>query len=712
MGFSTAGLSNGGRTTYYQISYDDTFSDADGRQRALQLMNRCDFDFQIMQGWFGGVNFQFSLPINVQIADATGGASWNDPPNIELPFGYNPTVTIKPGTGTSTDFIRYLLVMEVTEMFMASQNKGWYENAGLFHGADEGSKGEGLSRFLGRQFVIEQLIKERYSDFEVVQDWLNFPSTRQNFVDNNPDDHQPDATTGCTTCFIYYLYGQLNFSINAIIAAGGGTLTDVYRNLTGKSDAWSSFSALVNQFYPPGVPYSLTSDAIFPVANLYYIDKVQLPAGASIDGSVALDNTALAEVVVSLSSDNPTLLTIPSQVIVQPGIWYGNFSISAAPITGPEQNVTIRAAYAGKQVSAVVSILPRPSVLEGIVRDTTMRPLGGSSISLTGAAAIAPNIGNTLQLSADSNGLYRTSAITPQFYQVQAVAEGFVPQQASITVGEGVPFTQLNFVLPPSLPFVVKGTVTAAGRAALAGATVVLQFNPGVLPEQLTTTTDGNGNYSITNNPGTYIGDYVLTVSMAGFVSYSATFTIPNGATVAENAALVQLGSASGTVRDTAGAPISGAVVMTGTASGISAANGAYTLASLNPGPTQITASAFGFDPVQMQVMIISGTNVIVDIALTAASAVVSGTVSNADNGLPIVGATVSIIGVGTATTAAGGSYAIDHVPAGTHDVTARSAVFISQTVSVQLIAHQTLEKDFALATSIHKPPLPGPFPV
>jgi hypothetical protein len=292
---------------------------------------------------------------------------------------------------------------------------------------------------------------------------------------------------------------------------------------------------------------------------------------------------------------------------------------------------------------------------------------------------------------------------------VQADADDFVPQQASITVAEGVPFTQLNFVLPPSLPFTVKGTVTAAGGAALAGATVILQFNT-FIPERLQTTTDGNGNYSITNSPGTYIGDYLLTVSMAGFMSYSVTFTIPNGATVIQNTALVQLGSVSGTVRDTSGNPIAGATVTAGGASGVSGANGAYKLASLDPGPTQMAASAPRFDPIQIQVMIVSGTNVVVDIALTAASAVVKGTVRGAGD-FPVLTATVSIIGVDLAATDAAGSYTIPHVPAGNHEVIARSESFLPQTVLIQLIAHQTLEQDFAL-TSLRRTPPPGPHPV
>ena len=46
-----------------------------------------------------------------------------------------------------------------------------------------------------------------------------------------PDDHGYNATNGCTTLFIYYLFHQLGFSINQIVAGAAATLADVYRKL-------------------------------------------------------------------------------------------------------------------------------------------------------------------------------------------------------------------------------------------------------------------------------------------------------------------------------------------------------------------------------------------------------------------------------------------------------------------------------------------------
>jgi|SRR6516164_5871417 hypothetical protein len=59
----------------------------------------------------------------MQIANASGGANRQDPSNFQKALGFNPTITIKPGAGAraSTEFIRYLLVMEVTEASAAQR---------------------------------------------------------------------------------------------------------------------------------------------------------------------------------------------------------------------------------------------------------------------------------------------------------------------------------------------------------------------------------------------------------------------------------------------------------------------------------------------------------------------------------------------------------------------------------------------------------------
>jgi hypothetical protein len=70
---------------------------------------------------------------------------------------------------------------------------------GWFQGDDEGSKGEGLSRFLSGQFLVQNgfLGVGIDANYAVADLWLN--SSRQDFVNNAPDDNGYGATNGCTT---------------------------------------------------------------------------------------------------------------------------------------------------------------------------------------------------------------------------------------------------------------------------------------------------------------------------------------------------------------------------------------------------------------------------------------------------------------------------------------------------------------------------------
>jgi hypothetical protein len=223
MAFVTTGLTNGGVTTHYRFSYDDALGSPAGPEpaRTNAVIAVCEADYNSMFGWFGG-----SLTVtgmSVQVTTQSNGASWSG-------TSTSSTIQLKAqGASYSNNpaYLRYLLVAEVTEIFMMTQNRGW------FQGSNEGSKREGLSRFLSGQFLAANgfLGVGIDANYAVADLWLN--STRQDFVNNAPDDNGYNATNGCTTLFIYYLFHQLGYGINQIVAAAGTTLTAVYKNLTG-----------------------------------------------------------------------------------------------------------------------------------------------------------------------------------------------------------------------------------------------------------------------------------------------------------------------------------------------------------------------------------------------------------------------------------------------------------------------------------------------
>jgi hypothetical protein len=208
---TSAGLTNGGQTTHYQFTYDNSLGGPGGIEpaRTNQVLANCEADFNLMSGWFNNIALDVNFRITVNVTQNTGGASWNL-------SGGNLTVTINSGTGNQ-GFVRYLLVAEMTEQFMRAQGRGWYgQNT-------EGSQSEGLSRFLAAQFLSANGLGAVPSGFLNSNSWLN--SSRQDFVNNiNKSDDGPDAITGCSLLFIYYLFSQLGFTINQIVAAGAGTL--------------------------------------------------------------------------------------------------------------------------------------------------------------------------------------------------------------------------------------------------------------------------------------------------------------------------------------------------------------------------------------------------------------------------------------------------------------------------------------------------------
>jgi hypothetical protein len=353
MGLTSKGLKHGGKTKHYLFQYDSALSSADGVDRTNALIDACEKDYSLMESWFVRELSGYPFPMNVSVKAKSGGASWIGSEVVV-------SITLKPGSGTSVNFLRYLLVSEVTEMFMAAQGKGWSDTF------DEGSKGEGLSRFLGVQFqVANGLGAIPPSGFAVSRLWLN--SDRGNFVDKAPDDRDPDAVTGCATLFIYFLHSQLGFSIEDIIAAAGDTLARVYQNLTGKSDGFSAFSSIVDSHFPKSLTSNPPSDDLFPVPELAaFWPPNQITSGYSDTAQLVLTCPAKAEIVVTLSSDDPSLVSVASPLTIGPGDMSAAVPLQAGALasTLAQGTVNIHATYAGKTLSIGVTVsVPRVTSL-------------------------------------------------------------------------------------------------------------------------------------------------------------------------------------------------------------------------------------------------------------------------------------------------------------------------------------------------------------
>ncbi len=267
MAFITTGLTNGGVTTHYRFQYDDslqrTAANPGGIEpaRTNQVIAACEGDFNLMSGWFAGTVLDVSFTIPVNVTQNGGGASWST-------SGSNLTVTINPASGDAA-LVRYLLIAEMVEQFERSQGLGWYGTN------TEGSEGEGLSRFLAFQFLTVNGLGATPAGFGNSNAWLS--SERADFINNiSGGDDGPDKITGCSLLFIFYLFSQLGFTVNQIVAAGANTLGGVYRNLTGDTaDPFPFFKQLVDTAFPGTATITTGNlDNPFPLGILSFtVDK-------------------------------------------------------------------------------------------------------------------------------------------------------------------------------------------------------------------------------------------------------------------------------------------------------------------------------------------------------------------------------------------------------------------------------------------------------
>jgi len=253
--YTTAGLATGGVTEHFAFMYDASLATTTGLEpaRTNDLIAVCESDFNQMSEWFDHVPLPLQTPITVHVAREGGGAGWGG------------DLRLSPGLGDIV-LLRYLMVSEVTEMMMKSQKKGWFAP----DDTDEQSSGEGLSRFLGQQFLEINGLAFREPGYKVSYKWLDSVITpvvqgynfgaRGDWI-NRVQEHKKgiNPATGCALLFLYYLHIQLGYSIKDIISAmvpssdpnKSAPLSPVYNNLTGDpGKPFPFFSALLNINFP------------------------------------------------------------------------------------------------------------------------------------------------------------------------------------------------------------------------------------------------------------------------------------------------------------------------------------------------------------------------------------------------------------------------------------------------------------------------------
>ena len=323
------------------------------------------------------------------------------------------------------------------------------------------------------QLLTDRGLTDIFRRYDLVPDWLNMVP-RPNFVDNAPTTTGPmssmaarrRSSTTCTTSWV---------STSLPSSTPSDTLAGVYQKLTGRTDGWDSFNALVDLHYPPGNTYTAAGNGIFPVPILQSVPPASVVAGSTGELTVQVSPINRVDVYVSLVCDSPRLLTVPSKVLIPAGTGTVFVPIPADAFVGaPTQGVAVHATYAGTTMTADVEIHPRPSILSGTVRDAaTGQPISGAVVFIDDGVMKG---GVHYQLLTSAVGAFATDTIPPHAYTIATSASGYVPQIQQAIVGEGDPDTDVTISLVQILPYVVHGTVADTRGSEIAGAAVVLAW--------------------------------------------------------------------------------------------------------------------------------------------------------------------------------------------------------------------------------------------
>jgi protocatechuate 3,4-dioxygenase beta subunit len=443
------------------------------------------------------------------------------------------------------------------------------------------------------------------------------------------------------------------------------------------------------------------------------INNSGLVVGNSVDGSGFVFDS-IGRTGVSLADQTFQAVNSTGTAV---GIHHDETANETAAILSGGQIVDLGPATDAEDINeqgVAVGGVPGGSAASGIVPafwDTRLSPTVAQLIPLpsgfAGGIALAINnrgdiVGNVATGGSGPEELFAsifTGGVSTDLNTLIPENSGWVLQEAEdindngLIVGQGTFQGQSRgFLLIPvgqPLPGVVTGKVSDRRGNGLSGATVsVLSASTGVTVEVLT---DAAGNYA---TQVLAAGGYTVGAALAGFVSASASVTVHQTVNI-ENLVLAKRGALTGHVIDVNSHPLSEVIVKLGPQQTVTDASGFYSL-SLDPASYTGTVSSPAFTTDNFSVTIPDGTTITRDFVLfKPVPGGLTGIVT--DDGSVPVPARVSAEGR-TTNTDANGRYMLPGLFPGAITVTVNGGVrFLVQHTTVNVIAGETAEADFAL---------------
>ena len=310
--------------------------------------------------------------------------------------------------------------------------------------------------------------------------------------------------------------------------------------------------------------------------------------------------------------------------------------------------------------------------------------------------------------TSKSDGTY-VLGLNPNSYTLRVQKAGYTTDQKTTTLSIGQNLSGVNFSVSENFVF-ISGSITDSEGNALDQVLVNASISGG---GGATAVSDAEGAYSFDELVG---GSYVIGYSKTGYVSKEVAQTASDGATIRLDQQLtIKDGRVSGLVQDLSGAILAEATVTAThsngtTYTGITNAQGEYSLSSLELGDFTINATKTGYSSGEDERFTLSAdetelTEVNVD-GLVLNNAEITGTVAQAVTNAGIKGAEISLIGRegnGSSSTVsdASGAYSISGMSPGSFLLITSKEGFESDTTGVFLNAGSAISEDVQLSPNI-----------
>ncbi len=321
-----------------------------------------------------------------------------------------------------------------------------------------------------------------------------------------------------------------------------------------------------------------------PTLSSLSVSPTSIPSGSLSQGTVTLTGAAPSGgVILLLSSDTPSVASVPASVTVPAGSTSATFTISTYPVSGLT-SVIITASDSVNQKTASLTVTPPAlnslsvsptgvsggSLSQGTVALTGPAPTNGVIVSLSSDMSSVASVPPTVTVLAGSN----STTFTITTYPIAASTSVIITANYN-----GVTKTALITVGPPTLSTVTssptsvlggsssQGAVTLSGEAPSGGADVSLNSSTSstaTVPASVTVPAGStSATFTITTYPVTGSTPVIITAVYGGVTKTAALTVTPSAVSLlsVSPSSVLSNDTSQGTVKLTGAAPSGGAIV-------------------------------------------------------------------------------------------------------------------------------------------------------